>query len=240
MKKGDKPNPGEEFFYKLSLKKEFEEDLVIARKKIGIPNAGFTDEDEHLHWMSTPGDPQRTFDTIFSLREKYKIPITYTHLLHKILFYGDDEVKESERPDIMTILPPAHLCDPSGSDLEHYYRQHGEPYVRILILANAKKSDIIRELGLCWDQVEEILKTQGWIKPKKIRKTVNKVRNKLIKELWRKPIKDLKTEVKRYAPNDILKRKESLIKKILQHKGYKDFDKKGFGEAVIKKIGSTK
>jgi hypothetical protein len=56
MKKGDRPNPGEELLYHLSGNQEFRQDLLKARKFLGIPEEGFSDEDMYKKWLKKKGN----------------------------------------------------------------------------------------------------------------------------------------------------------------------------------------
>lgn len=237
MKKDTGPNPGEEFFYKLSLKAAFEEDLIAARQKLKIPSEGFADEEEHLIWQSKPGNPRLRFDITFHLQKKYGIPLAYLQLLNAYLLFGETRIVIKEKQSIVTILPPAYLYSPGSLDMEDYLREHNEPYVRVLILGNGRKSDVLKSIENSWDEIEEYLKSQGWTRPKKVRTTIHKDRNKLIKKLWRKPIQELRDEVRSYDPNNKYepKYREILIQRILKHRGYGTVP-----DTTIKKIGSTK
>jgi hypothetical protein len=225
MKNRNGPNPGEELFYKLSLKAGFQNDLEKARRLLQIPKDGFTNEDEHFLWQCSPGKPKLSFAVIFRLREKYKIPISYLHLLSSYLHFGEARAVTQEKQDVLSVLPPAHLLEPGSFDLESYYREHNEPYVRLIILGNGTKSAVLKSIDDNWGEIEAMLKGQGVTRPKRVRETKYKKRNKRIKELWRKTKKELGNENATY--------KDSLIRAILKREGFGDVD-----DGYIRKIGS--
>lgn len=223
MRKSDRPNPGEEFFYKLSLGPEFEKDLRRERIGIGIPKNGFKTKEEQQYWLRKNSKKIITISTVWQrLRARYKIPKSYLFpYLNSYLFFGKIP---NWKPPVAQIGSPV---DNLENDIENYI---DEPYAKVIIFGNATKSDAIKFITEEWDNIEKILKKQGWSRPPKIRRTIHKERNILIKQLWRKPKRGLQKEL-----NSITTQKELLIQRILKKRGFVDVN-----EGYIRKMSSNK
>lgn len=226
MKQDSKPNPGVEIFHKLSLKEEFGKDLIEARKVLGIPERGFKEQVERLNWYEQPHDSLLLIDMWLKLRKKHKIPLAHMLALEDYLFFDRAGAITQQIPEPALILPPAHTLDEDDPDMEEFYSRNDEPYVKLIIPGSSTKSDILDFLRENWSRVEDVLKQQGWTRPRRIRKTEeeNRKRDKRIKELWRKTKKELGNEDAHY--------KDLLIQKILKQEGFGDVN-----EGYIRKVG---
>ncbi len=221
MKKGDRPNPGEEFLYKLDGQAKFHDVLLNWRKIIGIPDQGLGKEvkweKEWERLISNDRTAVKIMAAAQNLQWKFKIPMTYFRFIYLYLCFGYVPSEFWGENEFVKILKPDSLLNPGGDneekDLITIFR---EPYVKLLIPGTSRMSDVTDYLTKHWNKVEEILKLQGWEKPKPIRKTIHKQRNLLIKELWRKPTRELQKEAEFVSSY-----KERLIQKIMRKKGYK-------------------
>ncbi|MDD5760360.1 MAG: hypothetical protein PHI06_14935, partial [Desulfobulbaceae bacterium] len=155
-----------------------------------------------------------TADTWDRLCKKYRIPFAYAFYLHDYISYSrtfpDHDVS------FVTIgQPTKHTFEPFDPDHEGYYQRRGEPYAKLLISGDGHKSDVLKYIENNWDKIEDILKEQGWTRPKKIRKTINKDRNRLVKQLWLCSTKELQ----KLADLNDTKYKDRLIQKVLKKRG---------------------
>jgi len=153
---------------------------------------------------------------ILHLQKKYDIPLAYLFGLNDYLFFNEYRSGEWERFDPAVLLPPEHILNDEDIDLEEFYKDNKEPYVKLLILSNSKKTDVIKFIRNNWERVEEILKRQNWTPKDRVRKTIYKKRNRYIKELLQKPIKELQKKVGETICTD----KDILINLILQKEGF--------------------
>src|SRR5436853_115800 len=76
--KKENSNQGEEFFYKLSFNKEFQNDLLRARQQLGLPKVGFTKKEARKIWIDNNAKKMLDFLGIqMHLKKKYKIPASF-------------------------------------------------------------------------------------------------------------------------------------------------------------------
>ena len=229
MKKGDGPNPGVEFLYKLYGEQGFRQDIIGARKHLGIPEGGFIEDGMDEKWMKD----NHIFDLMAVesyLQKKYKISIAYIWQLSDYIFFGEIRNKANMKiPPSVVIEKYAHRKDIGLGDVEEFYKETAEPYVKLYILGNASKSDILGFINKNWKEIEDVLVEQRGER-RMIRTTTYKGRNQLIKELICKSIEELQKEAESHS-----RYKDLLIQKILL--------KRGFGavnEGYIRKMGSKK
>ena len=227
VRQGDKTNAGEEFLYRLSLRRGFQDDLKKARAHLDIPDAGFASKEDHLTWLEQ--NMHRMLDVLSvnrSLLEKYKIPLAYyAHLETHIDFGG----RGAERVETVPVVVDFDVDE--SQDLGALYRELGEPYVRLFILGNAQKTDVLDFISKHWEPIENALYVQRGGPRARIRKTTHKDRNQLIRDLWKKSVATLQEQ----AGNSKRKLKESLIQKILEEKGYGIVS-----DGYIRKMGGQK
>jgi len=233
MGKGDGPNPGEEFFYKLSLRQEFQQDILSARKQLGILERGLASEDDRIEWLSANKDKAFNFMGIeLGLKERYKIPLEYWIFISEYIFFG--ESRGVLKSNIAPVVIDEHAHEEGDryryGDIEGFYRETGEPYAKLFILGTASKTGVINFINKNWGKIEDVLDVQRGQKRKRVRKTTNKERNRLIKELWRKSAKELRQEADSRATD-----KEILISKILKVRGFGNID-----EGYIRKMSAKK
>lgn len=236
MKKGDRPNPGEELLYHLSGNQEFQQDLLKARKFLGIPEEGFPDEDMCKKWLKD-GNALDLLSADLYFQKKYKISIAYRFYIDDYIFFGEIRSKVNKQlPPSVVFERYAHRADMDLGDVEEFYKETGEPYAKLFILGNASKSDVLDYINKNWEKVEEILTEQRGVR-KVVRKTIYKKRNLDIVKWCGKTIIELRNEANRIDPEHAPHKsnyKELLIQKILRKKyGY-------IGESYIKKIGPGK
>jgi hypothetical protein len=225
MAKGDKPNPKDEFFFDLSLNPEFNQDIVDARKKLGIPDGGLTKETIEP-WFDKPHDSSVIY--AFFEKKKYRIPLAYMTFLYDYVLFG--EWGSPSYPEVAIILPPIHTLDPQHVDFdpEEYFCQHNEPYARILVLGNGRKKHVLNFISKNSNEVEKILEKQEWKRPKMIRRKDSKLRTKRLKELWSRPVEDLKSMAHSKSC-----RRDILIHNILKLEGFGEVS-----EGYIRKMAS--
>ncbi|MFA5413255.1 MAG: hypothetical protein WC348_01815 [Patescibacteria group bacterium] len=217
MKKGDRPNPGEEFLYKLSGQPKFNEYLIGWRERIGVPKNGLGKVVKwQEEWDRLINNDRAAFNILVAaehLQMKFKIPIAYAPFIRLYLCFGYIP-KELNEVEVAKVCLPAHLLDPGDrdgdkeKDLRTYFPY--EPYAKLIIFGTSRKSDVIKFIAERWGEVEEVFKKQGWVRPKAVRRTIYKERNLLVKELWRKSTKELQKEAGSSGTY-----KDLLIQKIL-------------------------
>ncbi|MFA5124453.1 MAG: hypothetical protein WC473_01320 [Patescibacteria group bacterium] len=232
MAKGEQANRSEEYLYKLSLNDKFQADVLELRRILGIPSEGVKDQDDRQKCFADTTKDIFVLDALFYLQEKYKVPLDYVFHLDDFIFFGKSTGdKKFQLPGYYyssaKILPPKHTLEPDDVDLEEFYKDHKEPYVKILVFGDSTKSEVLGYLNQNWNQVEKILTQQGWKPQKRVRKTVHKERNRLIKELYKKTKKELEKEYGTTSQS-----KELLISKIMDKLGYGYVD-----DGYIRKIG---
>ena len=70
---------------------------------------------------------------------------------------GDKELRLQGRCySSAKVLPPAHTLDADDVDLEDFYKEHKEPYAKILVFGDNTKSEVLGYLEQNWDEVEKI------------------------------------------------------------------------------------
>jgi hypothetical protein len=210
MKKGDRPNPGEEFLYKLSGDKEFQQDVYKARIQLRIPPEGYADKEMRHDWLKK----HDVFDLLaieMHLQKKYKISIAFQYHLDDYIFFGKTHKETNKTIAPVVIDTYAHKMD--LGDVEEFYKKTGEAYAKLFILGNSSKSEVLSFINTNWEKIESILREQRGEK-KVLRKTIYKERNQRIKKLWRMPTKELQ----KMAGSDS-SYKDSLIQKILENEG---------------------
>lgn len=239
-RKGDKKvNPGEEYLYKLSLDPKFNEDLITERINLGIPQDGFTiDSNDFSNWLKTSGkDVVDITDVWNNISKKYKISSLFSSYLNDYLFFGKNRTHEKINI-VARILPPTKQDFESidfDMDAEKHLQLRNEPYARLIIFGNGRKSDVIKYIEKNWGEVENVLKQQGWTPRPVIRRTQFKERNKLIKELLQKTTSELQKIAN--SKNKIktnIKYKDLLIQQILKNEGYNHIS-----EGYIRKMNSS-
>ena len=220
-----------------SFKPEFEFDIRNARKRLGIPKEGFEDRKDRHACLKNPMKAVVFIAALESIIRDYKIPSAYTPILDEYIFFSEAYLRKQQVPEIAIIEPPMSMLRANEITMEDYYWNFSEPYAKLLIPGNSKKNDVIEFIDKNWNKVEAIFKKQDWTKPKKVRRTDYKERNKLINVFWSASIKQLQEYADKIEPDEnhhVSTRKESLIKTILKHK-YKNLD-----DGYIRKIGSRK
>lgn len=237
MPKGDRSNPGEEFLYKLSLKPEFQLDLINARKRLEIPDNGFSNGQEKTNRFKQPLKIILFISTLESLSRDYKIPKPYIGILDRYVCFNDVFSKKQGLPDVASIEPPAGMLKPTDINMESYYWESAQPYAKLLIFGSSRKSDVIKFIEKNWNKVEEILKKQGWTRPKTVRRTLFKKRNQRIKELYMiRSVEELQKIADPEGDQETsTKQRYLLIQNILRKEGYGEVD-----DGYIRKMGSKK
>lgn len=211
MKKGDRPNPGEEFLYHLAGKRGFQQDLAQVRKQLGIPLNGFPGQVAFKGWLKK-ADMFSLLAVELQFHKKYKISIAYQQQLDDYLFFG--RVLKSYKPVPVVIDRCAHRKNSFGN-IEELYREIDEPYAKLLVLGSASKSDVLSFIDSNWKHIDEALVEQRGER-KTIRKTTHKERNLLIKKLFQEPTKALQQKAGSSSTY-----KDTLIQKIMTKRGYK-------------------
>lgn len=202
MKRGDNLNPGVEFFYKLSLRPEFQRDIISTRKRLGISEKGFINlETRQKLWIDFKNaNILELLGEEIYFKKKYDIPFPYWQFIDDYIFFGKPtNALKDELP--VAILSPT-------KEIEDFYREMNEPHTTLLIFSNATKTKLSDFIRKNWKEIE-IEKQIG----KRIRKAIYKDRNLLIKKLWQKSTKELQQEFSLTGKN-----KERLIAEIIEKK----------------------
>ena len=229
MKKGDKPNAAEEFLYKLFSQPKFNEYLANYRKRAGIPKDGLgKTKNWKKEWNLLINDPKKAFVILVAtehLQTKFKIPVVFTPFIRFYFCFGYVPKEFSKRVNVAKICPPIHLLNPEHENEEEEIQTYFpyEPYAKLLIFGTSRKSDVIEFIEKNWNKVESVMKRQGWVRPKMVRRTIYKRRNLRIKELNRKTLKELQKEADpdgTYYEGFSPKYKHLVIQKILKKEGY--------------------
>lgn len=196
MKKGG-INKGDEFIYKLTFNDEFVKDIEVARIRFKIPQRGVTTEEEYQKIVDAGVlEDINAVKLVGSIKRKFKIPLAYSPALECYLFFGADKnyLAGEPEPDFVSIQSPR------DNFFEKLLDEKDAAYVKILVLENGTKNDVLKCIENKWHEVEEIFKKQGATKPKRVRQTPNKERTWRIRELWRKPINELRRTAETVDP----------------------------------------
>ena len=202
MKRGDSINSGVEFFYKLSLRPEFQQDLIDIRKRLGISEKGYINlETRKKLWIDFKhANILELLGEEIYLKKRYEIPFPYWQFIDDYIFFGKPtNALNNDLP--MAMLSPT-------KEIEEFYQEMNEPYITLLIFSNATKTKLADFIRKNWKEIE-IEKQKG----KRIRKAIYKDRNLLIKKLWQKSTKELQQEFGLTGKN-----KEHLIVEIVGKK----------------------
>jgi len=240
--KGDAPNPGEEFFYKLSLRPDFNQFLIDFRKKVGIPKNGLGRAGKwEEKWDRLISKSNIAFHILVSaehVQTRYKIPKAYAQFIRFYICFGyiPDEFNKS---DIARICPPVHILSPGNIDEEQELRSYFsyEPYAKILIFESGSKSDVLKFIKENWSAVEKIIEKQRGFSRKRVRKTIYKYRGQVVKKLWRKPLKELQRKAKTDETTIMTNERDLLVAKILVKLG---LAKKELSGGCIRRIANEK
>jgi hypothetical protein len=229
MERGDGPSSGEEFFYKLSLEREFQKDLIYTRRKLGIPEKGFLDpKTRQKLWIDDKrADVLGLLGAELSFKKKYQIPAPYWPMMDDYIFFG-------KPTNALKNKSPVAILSPT-KEIEEFYKATGEPFAMLLIFGNATKTKALDFVKNNWREIELTLNINIH-KNKRVRVTIHKTRNQAIRELWRKPLKELRSE----AGNPNLNLRESLVQAILRKRGLVKKEEKDLSDGNIRKIATQK
>lgn len=188
--KGDKKNKTghnklKELVYRLSVRKDFQEDIKKIREKYKIKNLP-NNKIEHLaNWMKINKDKvlSLSLDTT-KITRKYKIPFqNFNYILGYILtenIIGTTEFINESSIECTIVQPNNKL----RYGPEQVYEEAGIKYIKLLITEHASIRDVKNYLDRNWHKIEVYRKEQNVIS-KQIRTTQQKARNKRIYELMR-------------------------------------------------------
>ncbi len=211
MKKGDDTNPGEERFYKLWLSPSFKQDILEARKNLGITEIGYREQKtrEELWIKFKKTKILELLGEEIRIKEKYKIPTPYFDFIDDYIFFGKPMNALREKSPVALLSPT--------KELEEFYNEIYEPTAKLLIFESATQEKVIEFVKKNWREIELTL-NKNIHDNKRVRKTLNKERNQLIRELWKKPIAELQGEVIGVSKNNDVpttRERDSLVAKIL-------------------------
>jgi hypothetical protein len=204
-KKRIKTNKAEEVFYRLSFKPDFRNDLKLFRHKFDIPQNGFKNELDLKDWLAKrdkyldkliakgkitnkDSKPIDMLDYLLSqifILKKYKIPITS----------ASQDVLENyilSNNKIQLPLRSENLCCEIITPEEIKLENTKQPFIELRIFDRASQSDVCDYVKDNWHFIKTILR----LKKKdgqngRIRKIVNKERNEIIFNLYRKTREEL-------------------------------------------------
>lgn len=230
MKKGDGPNSGVEFFYKLSHKPEFQQDLIRARKQLGISEKGFIDPKtrEKLWIEHKDADMLGLLGAELHLKEKYKIPIPYLPFIDDYIFFGKPMNALKNKPQIARIDYPG---PPNFESIEKFYDANNEPYVKLFVFGNATKTKVVDFIKKNWREIELGL-NKNIHKKERVRETIFKDRAQAIRALWRLPLQELQKE-----SGSSTKERSLLVAKVLVKRGA---TKTELNDGYIRKIANER
>jgi len=235
MKKGDGPNAGEEFFYKLSRSREFQQDLIRARKQLGIYEKGFSDPRtrEKLWIKNKHADMFGLFGIELHLKEKYKIPTPYWQFIDDYIFFGQIVSTTKNKIPVAMVAPNT---PPGFGSIEDFYDANNEPYVKLFIFNNASKTKVVDFVKNNWREIELGLNINIH-NTKRVRTTIYKKRNRTIRELWKVPLVELQREAQTGGDKIITKERDLLVSKILVKRGLTPSELSG---GTIRRIANEK
>jgi hypothetical protein len=233
MKKGGGLNYAEELIYKLSAVKGLGKDILEIRSDFGIPKDGLGGFDKKIDFLLDQYSPKLDI-RIKNLRNKYGISIAYEYAFDDFVLCGGLGFGNSNPEPIFAMIQPPPTDE--LNDFEYGLLGRGEPYVRLLMFANAKKTQILNFIDKHWNEVENHFIKQGVERPKRVRKVVYKERNLLIKKIYKMQVEELQALADKVDPTNFphkSKYKDILIHTILRPE-YGDIS-----EGYIRKICSS-
>ena len=188
--KGDKKNKTghnklKELIYRLSIKKDFQNNIEKLREKYKIKNLPNNKIEYLANWMKINKDEvlSLSLDTA-KITRKYKIPFqNFNYILGYILTQNTIETTEF----INESCVECEIVQPNNKlryGPEQVYNEAGIKYVKLLITEHASVRDVKNYLDRNWHKMEGYRKEQGVVR-KQIRTTQQKARNKRICELVR-------------------------------------------------------
>lgn len=210
--KGGQTNRADELVYDLSLRSNFQKDVFSIRRRLGIPEAGFSNESDRLRWL-TPKVALSVWKSISSLLQKHSIPPIYRMPIARFVETGS--TKSCTRPSdtVAAIDRYAHRSDIPVGNMDEAYRASRQPFAKLYLFGSTKE-EVHRFIDQKWDEVREIFLEQDLDTEKRSRRKMYKDRDALIVELWRKPAKELE----RMSESDLpYEGKEYLVQRVLKN-----------------------
>lgn len=217
-----------ELFYQLSFNKEFAKDISDWRIKFGIPKNGFNKNEDQRKWFgSLPGEKYGEFIKYDWIIQKHKISATnlQNYLEEYILNAGN--IKSMWKANTNTIF-----CDfDLGKGAKKLLKISNTPYLNktLYIFNHCTLSDIQNLIKSKWPEIKKSLEEKIGEKPKKIRVSINKIRDDRIRQLYRLSRQELnvkKGEYKEIKISNIIKEELDIeispenIRKIVQKKKF--------------------
>lgn len=188
--KGDKKNKTghnklKELVYRLSSRKDFQEDVNKIREKYKIKNLQNNEIEYLVNWIKINESKilPLSLDTA-KITRKYKIPFqNFNYILGYIL--TENTIKTTElinesATECIIVQPNSKL----RYGPEQVYEEAGIKYIKLLITEQASVRDVKNYLDRNWYKIKAYRKEQG-VDSKQIRATQQKARNKRICELMR-------------------------------------------------------
>ncbi|RJQ14872.1 hypothetical protein C4553_00225 [Candidatus Parcubacteria bacterium] len=225
MTKDDEINSGVEFFYKLSLKPEFQNDLAEARKHLGITPSGYMDPQtrEKLWIEYKKANVIELLGTELHLKTKYKVPTPYFEFIDDYIFFGKP-VNAPKKKSPVALLSPT-------KELEDLYDGMYEPTAKLLLFGNATQEKVLEFIKKNWREIELTL-NKNINKTHRVRKTTHKEQNRTIRELWRTNLGVLQKEA-----GSTTKERDLLVSRILVKRGLTTKELSG---GYIRKVANQK
>ena len=225
MTKDDDTNPGVEFFYKLSLKPEFQNDLVKTREHLGIIPTGYIDPKTRAKlWIEyRKANVIELLGAELHLKIKYKVPTPYFEFIDDYIFFGKP-VNAPKKKSPVALLSPT-------KELEDFYDGVYEPTAKLLLFGNATQEKVLEFVRKNWREIELTL-NKNINKTHRVRKTTHKEQNLVIRELWHTNLGVLQKEA-----GSTTKERDLLVSKILVKRG---LTAKELSGGYIRKVANQK
>ncbi|MCX6739570.1 MAG: hypothetical protein NT098_06020 [Candidatus Parcubacteria bacterium] len=221
-------NKAVEFFYELSLRSDFSEDIRSLRVAFGMPVEG--------SGKVKKGTISRCslFDYLereFSLMEKYGIPPQYEVPFAEYISSGLFETNTKQLELVGFVDRYAYQGNKDRDYSEEYYIAMKEPFVKIILFGHSSKADVHDFIDKSCGTIETVLMEQGAEFGQRVKKKTFKKRDGLIIELSKKPNDELKKIVgSKYTG---LNTKEGLIQNIMSKEEYGEYK---VSDGYVKKL----
>lgn len=192
---------GWELFYRTTLRKDFQADIVKIRKEVGIPDGGFVNDKDLEKWTKsrTASQHYAIQKRLPGIMKKYKLPPT----LWSELYFYIEQTNNSTSPLIYTFLcsiesgaESSNLLINGSMPAEKMWKESGHPFVKLFI-SDLASLDYTRDyLEKNWKGIQGVLDKQRGSKKKRVRATKNKSLKKEILSLSLKSSVELAKEIK--------------------------------------------
>lgn len=242
----------------LIARDDFQKDVLVIRKKYGIPINGFSDVSCATDWMADMHDylwlketnyefAPNTFDEdkflpglkkdYDQMLKKYRIPLTIAPSFMRYLLHDNTLSHEHEIGFGCEIIDPLMKHNALDNWMfsetrEEQWKKSGDKFIYLLIPDSVNRSDVKNYIDNIWSEIKRRLGTSESGKIPRIRSKTNFNRDRYAFGLSLKSIKDIKSELKKFGSDDWAGSKHELIALAV----YKKFGKKVLASAIEKAI----